>query len=287
MILEKSMNRKILAEADQIEPVCEFRYNECIVDDETLDLHYHDYYELLLLENGAQKHYVNNKVFNLPQNSLIFIRPNDYHDFCNDTGKVVTVHHIAFTKAMCHSLFEYLSPLFPSKQLLSDEYPPYVILNSVDKKAFLKMIFSINTIAIEEKERKNIAMRSILAQIFSRFFFYSHSDNNEDVPLWLSDTCSAMNKVSNFSAGIPRMVELSGRSKAHLCRSMKKYYNITASDFINDLRLTFVANRLLNSDTPIIDICYESGFSNLGWMYTLFKKKYGSSPLIFRKKSIV
>ena len=66
---------------------------------------------------------------------------------------------------------------------------------------------------------------------------------------------------------------------------MKKYYNITASDFINDLRLTFVANRLLNSDTPIIDICYESGFSNLGWMYTLFKKKYTASPSAFRKKN--
>ncbi|MBQ7332930.1 MAG: helix-turn-helix domain-containing protein [Clostridia bacterium] len=281
------MDKKILTAADQIDPVCEFRYNECIINDESLYLHCHDYYELIFIDNCAQKHYVNGKVFDAPENSLIFIRPDDYHDFCNDTGGKVIAHHIAFTTQMCHSLFDYLSPLFPSKELLEAKYPPYVILNSLDKKAFLKMIFSINTIEIEDKKRKNIAMRAILSQIFSRFFFDITSDENENIPLWLSDACTAMNKVSNFSEGMPRMVELSGRSKEHLCRSMRKHYNITASDFINDLRLTFVANRLLNSDMPIIDICYESGFSNLGWMYTLFKKKYGSSPSTFKKKNVV
>ena len=281
------MHKTILTATDQIEPVCEFRYNECIIDEQSPNLHCHDYYELIFIENCVQKHYVNGKAFDAPENSLIFIRPNDYHGFCNETAGKVIAHHIAFTTQMCHSLFSYLSPLFPSKELLEAKYPPYVILNSVDKKAFLKMIFSINTIAIEDKKRKNIAMRAILSQIFSRFFFDITNEENENIPLWLSDTCTAMNKVSNFSEGLPRMVELSGRSKEHLCRSMKKYYNITASDFINDLRLTFVANRLLNSDTPIIDICYESGFSNLGWMYTLFKKKYTASPSAFRKKNTV
>lgn len=275
--------KTVLRAEDQLEKICEFSYNECIVKNDGLNFHSHDYYELFFLEDSSQIHYVNGGCFELPKYSLVFVRPNDYHDFYNNTGRDVTVLQLAFSTAMGNGLFEFLTPLFPSEHLLSTEYSPYVILNSVEAKALLKMIASLNTIAVEDKVTKSISMRAVLTQIFSRFFFKREPENKEQIPLWLLDTCSAMNKISNFSEGLSRMTELSGKTKEHLCRSMKKYYGVTASDFINDLRLTYIANRLLNSDLAIIDICYESGFSNLGWMYTLFKKKYGCSPAAFRK----
>ena len=61
--------------------------------------------------------------------------------------------------------------------------------------------------------------------------------------------------------------------------------NLTIPDYINDLRLNYWANCLLNSDAPILDICYECGFENVSWAYTLFKQKYGMSPLKYRKNS--
>ena len=66
---------------------------------------------------------------------------------------------------------------------------------------------------------------------------------------------------------------------------IKQYYGKTIPDYINDLRLNYWANSLLTSDTPIIDICYECGFENVGWAYTLFKKKYGMSTLKYRKNN--
>lgn len=275
--------KDVLYASDQLESVCEFRYNECIVKNDGLNFHSHDYYELFFLEDSPQVHYVNGDCFELPKNSLVFVRPDDYHDFYNNTGRDVTVLQLAFSLDMGNGLFEFLTPLFPSKQLLCAKYSPYVILNSVEAKSLLKMIASLNTIAVDDMITKSISMRAVLTQIFSKFFYKREPENKEEIPLWLLDTCSAMNKVSNFYEGLSRMTELSGKTKEHLCRSVKKYYGITAADFINDLRLTYIANRLLNSDHNIIDICYESGFSNLGWMYTLFKKKYGCSPAAFRK----
>lgn len=55
------------------------------------------------------------------------------------------------------------------------------------------------------------------------------------------------------------MVSLSGRSKEHLARMMKKYYGITTSEFINRLRLNYAANMLLNSNMATIDICLRVG----------------------------
>ncbi|MBP3626642.1 MAG: helix-turn-helix domain-containing protein [Clostridia bacterium] len=278
--------KTILRAKDQLESICEYRFNECIVKEDNLSFHSHEYYELHFLVDSPQMHYVNGSVIHLPKNSLVFVRPNDYHDFYNDTGRDVTILHLALSCEMIDGMLKFLSPVFSFENLIKDKYSPYVILNSVEAKSLLKMIDTLNTIAVDDKITKGITMRAVLTQIFSRFFYKPQMEKREDIPLWLADTCTAMNKVSNFSVGLERMTELSGKTKEHLCRSVKKYYGITASDFINDLRLTYIANRLLNSDLPIIDICYESGFSNLGWMYTLFKKKYGFSPAVFKKKNI-
>ena len=81
------------------------------------------------------------------------------------------------------------------------------------------------------------------------------------------------------------MVALSGKSREHVCRSVKKYYGQSLSEYINDRRLNFLANSLLTTNLPIIDLCYASGFENTAWAYTLFKRKYGTSPAKFRKNS--
>ena len=69
-----------------------------------------------------------------------------------------------------------------------------------------------------------------------------------------------------------------------MARSIKKYYHVTLSQFINGLRINYIANMLMNSDIPILDLCYESGFQNVGWFYTVFKREYGMSPAEFRAK---
>ncbi len=277
------MKRNILHATEQIDAVCEYRYNQFVQREMGVSLHSHDYYELIFLESNAQKHYVNGSVFDLPKNTLIFIRPDDCHDLYDEQNTESVIQHLAFTQNMAESVFAYLGSFFPSSSMLAAKFPPYVILDSSGVKLLKNLLYSLNIIGFDDRQAKNIAMRSVLVQIFAGFFYTHKEKPRRDTPLWLSNVCSAMSNIKNFSEGLPKMAELSGRTKEHLCRSMKKYYGVTASEFINDIRLTYIANRLVNSDVPIIDLCYESGFSNLGWMYTLFKQKYGISPAVFRQ----
>jgi len=60
---------------------------------------------------------------------------------------------------------------------------------------------------------------------------------------------------------------------------------VTVSEFINDLRLNYVANMLSNSNHTITEIIFESGFNNISWANELFKKKYGSSMRQFRNQT--
>lgn len=261
----------------------DYVYNRFVKKSDELLLHRHDYYEIIFLSSNGQRHYVNGDTVELPKHALIFIRPDDYHDLYNKDNDNAVIQHIAFSKPLGKQMFEFLGKDFPSERLLSAKYPAYTILDSIDTKYLENLFNGFNVIQFDDNAAKSVAMRSILVQIFAKFFCVSRPFESDNVPLWLANTCNAMSRIGNFSAGVERMAEISGKSKEHLCRSLKKYYNLTASEFINDIRLTYIANRLANSDKPIIDLCYESGFSSLGWMYTLFNKKYGQSPAEFRK----
>lgn len=63
---------------------------------------------------------------------------------------------------------------------------------------------------------------------------------------------------------------------------MKKYYGVTVTEFINDLRLNYAANMLKNSNMSILDICYDCGFDNTSYFHRKFKEKYDVTPLKFR-----
>ena len=98
------------------------------------------------------------------------------------------------------------------------------------------------------------------------------SEEKDEIPRWLSAVCKKMELQENFIEGIPRMISLSSKTREHLARSMQKYKNITMSAFVNDLRLSFVANMLLTSDESIVDLCYDSGFTSLDYFGKQFKK---------------
>ena len=92
-----------------------------------------------------------------------------------------------------------------------------------------------------------------------------------------------MEDIKNFTQGIDKMIELSGRSREHVSRSVKKYFNLSVSEYINKLRLNYAANLLLNSNMSIIDISFACGFQNLGYFYRTFKEQYDLTPANFKK----
>ncbi len=79
------------------------------------------------------------------------------------------------------------------------------------------------------------------------------------------------------------MVDISGKTKEHLSREFKKYFGITPTKFINNLKLNYSANLLTSMDESIPFISFESGFENLSHFYHLFKLKYDISPNRFRQ----
>lgn len=262
-----------------LETGCLCRYVKS--DTEYFRQHYHNYYELFMVLKGETCHVVNGKEQLLKEGQILFIRDFDIHDYKSADGNYFEIVNLAFTKETFLSLFEYLGEGFPSEKLLKASFPPMVNLSQREKEKLFYSFMELNQSS--DKATVKLKARTLILNIFIQYFM-NYSEKESDIPLWLEMTWEKMKNPKNFIAGVEKMYEISGKSREHLCRSLKTYYNITPSALVADLRLEHSVNLLLTSNLSVTDICYECGFENISWFYKMFVKKFGMTPVSYRKK---
>lgn len=268
-----------------IEAQCLYRYVYGSTD--RFNPHCHDFYEIFITVTGTVTHFINGIRQKLPEGSLVFIRPDDTHAYIYDSPKSNQTAYInlTFTNETANLLFEFLSDSFPSKELLFCDMPPVITLNAFEKNRLLKQIEELNIINWQDKNLLKIRMRSILADIFVRYFSVISEKTKDAKPLWLAKLLSDMENPENFTLGTEKMISLSSKSREHLSRCLKQHLGITPSEYINELRINYASNLLLHTNTPILEICFMCGFQSLSYFYKVFKRKYGQSPGEFRMQS--
>ena len=257
------------------------RYRLVKSETESFVLHCHEYYEIFLTLRGKAIHYVNGTAENVCGGYLIFIRKDDMHDYQNYDGAFEIVN-LAFTEETMQSLFSYLGEGFPAEKLLSSTLPPMVKLSASETQGLYLKLAELNTVKSEEKALLKMKCRALLAEIFTKYFCVP-SKENDHIPFWLKNAHEKMKNPENFIVGKKRFFELSGVSRAHATRLLSKHYGVTPSDYVNDLRLSYAANLFISSNLNATEICYECGFQNVSWFYSMFKEKYGVTPANFRK----
>ena len=246
--------------------------------------HSHDYYEIFLTTAGQVHHWINGETHLLAEGSLVFIRPADTHGYLypDEESRKSEYINLAFTSQVADSLFSFLSADGSLTQmLLTAPMPPTITLSSAEKKRLLFLLGQLNTRNWDSKQDLRLQVKVILAEIFAHHFYRVPSHSTPDAPRWFRQLLQDMEHAENFTAGTQRMVELSHKSYEHLSRLMKKHLNLSLTAYVNNLRINYAANLLLNSNHAIADICYLCGFQNLGYFYRLFKQEYGMAPAQF------
>lgn len=125
-------------------------------------------------------------------------------------------------------------------------------------------------------------LESLCLDIALEFLLSAEDRRARGAPVWLRKACAAMERGKNLRRGGARLAELSGKSPEHVIRQMRRYYDMTPTQFVNDLRLRRASELLVASERPVLDISYSLGFENPSYFSQLFKEKYGMPPTRFR-----
>ncbi len=255
-----------------------------------LPMHRHTYYELFITLSDDVTHVFPDRRISLPRNTIVLVRPDDAHTQWyaqSELGKRIL--NVTFAPEIMHNVFDFLAHAGIERDaFLSPEKPPSRVLSEMQSREYvLEFEKRLQYHAMDEKAL-NRNIYGFLAYVFFNLFSAPENAYKQVVhpPYWLEVTCEKMKRFENFYLGLPRMVEISGKTQEHLARSMKKYYGMTTSQYINDLRLSYAVTKLVNaeSEESMLEIILDSGFQSPGHFYKLFMEKYGMTPNEYRKK---
>ncbi len=82
---------------------------------------------------------------------------------------------------------------------------------------------------------------------------------------------------------LSQVAELACMSVQSFCNYFKRSTKKTYNDFLNEVRIGYACNLLVETQNPILNICYDSGYNTVANFHKQFLKVKKITPLQYRK----
>lgn len=253
--------------------------------------HSHPEYELVLVTESCGKRFIGDRLTNFKPGDLALIGPNLPHSYRNDDvyyqdkdlrASSIVVH---FQESSFGENFFSLPESQALKQLLSKSSKGLNIIGQTNTEVGKRMhelleldgfsrwikLMEILNILICSEEYEYISTDHIIyvsekeSERMGNAISYIMENYNEEITL--HDVAQIANMTDN------------GFSRYFSQRARKPFVS-----FVNEVRLGHACKLLIEENLSVVEICFESGFSNLSNFNKQFKKHLKVSPKDYRKQ---
>lgn len=232
------------------------------------DYHDHDFYEIVVILDGACFHKVDDNVMHMKRGQGCFLRPQQYH-ILYDQEPGTNVASFSISCEIMEKFFEAYGV---------DELDQNMWLDLDELEHFSEMCERADTL-------NSIRMlRSIIGMLVADFIQGSEI-YRERIPESFSEVLKEMQKPEMIAGGMQSFFKLSSFSYPHLCRLTKRYLNVTPGEYITALRLKYAYELIAYGNESYETICEICGFSSFSHFCKLIRNKYGKTPAKIRQQA--
>ena len=249
-------------------------------------VHDHDFYELMGVLRGKATHRVAGRPTPLSAGDLVLVRPNDRHAIEVASGRKLEFVNVAFPPTLWESFCSLAGKErhFMSWQMA--EMPPLIRLpEPIRSSCATELERILGAFSAFPSRLDLFRLWSAVLPMLLPTTVVTPLTEAQHQPSWLQHALRSVQEADNLRAGLSRFVRLSGVSKGHLARTLKRHHGQTPTGFINELRLTRAAMLLASTSAPIGEIACDCGFENLSYFYRRFRQRFGQTPRLFRLTS--
>jgi len=237
------------------------------------DFETNNIYKIYYFESGSAKTLFNGKEFQILEHSVTFANKSV------GCYKKISNHLPTYSKSIIFRTAEPIPLLFDSV--------PFLTIKAKNPD-YTSTLFSKALATYEEKPPFwNISLRRILLEIIREFLnTYYEIEHSKNIPEYLRKSVEFIKENACFSPiVIKELAEEYNISVDHFRRTFEHYYNVSPKRYINNIRLNRAASLLIGTEKSISEIAELSGFNNLSNFNSLFKEKFGMTPLKYRAKN--
>ena len=236
--------------------------------------HLHDSVEILIPIIGESVLLTNSgKVKVLPGN-LYIVNSKEIHGF-------EEVHKGETRKGFAIQIdYKYLKAKYKNFDHINFHQPNHELSERI-----LDTIFNICFIYLKSNDFKHIEIESYVCSLIYLMFenlaynidngSFANGSANKNLIL------SIVNYIENHYSDDLSLNYVSnhfGISSGHLSRIFKQNFRISYKQYITNIRLRNAKKDIINTNLPLIDICYNSGFPNEKSLRSAFLREYGLKP---------
>lgn len=243
--------------------------------------HDHTFLEVFWVTAGVGRHLINDEDHRLETGDLVLIRARDMHGFTSIAGQApLRFVNVAFPV----SLWTALKRRHPS---LRGRWFDEPATRAREHRLDALRLERLRHLAadLEAGRRDALTTEAFVLSLCALLEHFTRQHDQGGPPAWLTEARRRMQEPRNLAGGTRTFARLAGCSPAHLSREVKRRYQQTPTDIVNEARLTHAAMRLASTPLSILEIMAECGFENLGHFYKLFRARHGITPRRYRRQA--
>lgn len=241
--------------------------------------HLHDFYEFFYIIEGSISHNYEGKTEILSVGDLRLLLPGESHSF-----KKIE-HNVQRDVMVDTSFFEEVCKfLFASPQTFKNIVHGKRVSISIEEITEIERL--LNDFSQETNIHKKRCMAlELVCKLLSKFCVTASKNTNVSAsyPDVIKIILSSLTKPEHLGKTINDMVTHLGYSPIYISRLFKKHVGITLSEYLKDIRISHTAYYLENTNYSLQQICNLVGLDNLSYLNKIFKQKYGTTPIRYRK----
>ena len=245
-------------------------------------LHYHDYYELVLFEEGDIRYICESQSYRPRYGDMILIPPKTMHMSMLDAEE---------TRYRRHVFYLYPDALEPLNAqaltaFLSRPGPPhyFTTLDSASRDALFTLLPRLDEALRKKELPEEMALsQGLLLQIFYLLnqAALHPSPQEEYLPQNVKDIQAYLDQHFAEITSVAQVAAHFFYSREYISRLFQQYLHTTVGDYLIKRRIAH-SQSLIAEGVPLLDACFQSGFKNVSTFIRAFRTVARMTPSQYR-----
>lgn len=243
--------------------------------------HWHNEFEILYLERGKAKFYIDGQEFILGDNQFLFVNCGSIHsgEEIEKSMAYAAVFdlRLLFSEEPDSCKHKYFIPLRDGK---------YSVPSFIKDETFGRNIHEIIELFKVRPYGYELLIKGLLYRIFWNIFD-KYIKKSKKLNLKLEKIKDVLVYIDTNHQKNMTLDELSKKgniSKFYLCRIFRDVLRMSPIEYINKIRIEKATEFLRNTNMSISDIAFECGFNDVSYFIKIFKTFMKTTPLKYRKE---
>lgn len=257
--------------------------------------HIHNEFEIFIVLRGSGIAKIRNKSYTIKTGDAYLINSGEVHSYNRDPARSLDLDNISdaplflFVQISNHCLREYF-PQIRTTIFNSCNLRDYLTEEEV-QKVVKRLTLSAKDYFVEEPYYQLSILANIAKVLAKCFAKVPHEIISETQKTNLKQKNSRVERIisyidANFETQIrlQDLAEQENLSQTHFSHLFTSLFGVTFQDYVNIKRMEQCIRLMPNKEKTLLEISYESGFSDPKYMNRMFVKHFGYTPKEYRKR---